>query len=206
MNRRGPSTPGFPETAEPARRRQRSPAEAAPRDGRIRLTRTTRVVLGPALAMASMLLVGATPAGANGATQVSGATSGEIECPGPPEGFGTADYVIPIDGDLTGCIYGVITEARCHPGGTYQEVADEIFVKDGDPSSTFELTEFYTAKFDFGEPCDFGTIEGQQFGRCKHPIVSGSGTGEYEGVSGRLDFKDDVDAGTATYTGHLRYT
>ncbi len=58
------------------------------------------------------------------------------------------------------------------------------------------MTEFFTAKF---------TETGDQvFGRCQHPLVDGSGTGDFEGISGRLDFKDDVEAGTVDYRGHLR--
>jgi hypothetical protein len=40
-------------------------------------------------------------------------------------------------------------------------------------------------------------------GRCQHPIAKGSGTGGFEGASGRLDFKDIVDAGTFVYRGHI---
>ena len=45
----------------------------------------------------------------------------------------------------------------------------------------------------------------QIFGRCQHPIVSGSGTGVFEGVEGRLDFNDDVSTGIFYYKGHLRF-
>ena len=41
-------------------------------------------------------------------------------------------------------------------------------------------------------------------GRCQHPIVEGSGTGGFEGVSGRLDFKDIIgDPVTYVYRGHI---
>jgi hypothetical protein len=39
-------------------------------------------------------------------------------------------------------------------------------------------------------------LSGEIFGRCQHPIVEGSGTGNYEGVGGQLFFKDDVESGT----------
>jgi hypothetical protein len=39
----------------------------------------------------------------------------------------------------------------------------------------------------------------------QHPIVEGSGTGILEGVTGRLYFKDDVEAGTFPYRGHLQF-
>jgi hypothetical protein len=40
-------------------------------------------------------------------------------------------------------------------------------------------------------------------GRCEHPIVAGSGTGGFEGATGRIDFKDDVVAGEFLYRGHI---
>ena len=43
------------------------------------------------------------------------------------------------------------------------------------------------------------------FGRCQHPIVAGSGTGVFEGVTGRLDFKDDIAAGNFPYRGHFKF-
>lgn len=139
------------------------------------------------------LFVGAlsSPALAAGANQVSGTISAfdcnEIE----------SDYAFRINGSLEGCVYGTITESRSHPSGTYQEVADEIFIGTyNDEEGTFKMTEFYTEK----------RVDGVLvFARCKHPIVTGSGTGVFDGVSGRLDFKDDVVAGTSAYKGHLRY-
>lgn len=152
----------------------------------------------------SVVLFGVAPATAagNGATQVAGQTDA-TPCTTPPAGYEDSQdpnlgYSFHIHGDLTGCIYGVITEGRFHPAGTYQEIADEIFVSDANPADTFEMTELYTAKFN----PDFSLV----FARCKHPIVSGSGTGAFDGVSGRLDFKDDVDTGIAYYTGHLKGT
>ena len=159
------------------------------------------VALSGAIALAGF---GSTAAAA-GATQVSGSTTAE-ECTAPPAGFEASQdpstgYAFAVDGDLEGCLYGVITVARFHEGGmTYQERADEIFVRSADPDDTFRMTESYTAKLD-----PDNTTTGLFFARCKHPIVAGSGTGAFEGVSGRLDFKDDVVAGAADYTGHLRF-
>ncbi len=132
-----------------------------------------------------------TPVSAGGATQVGGTISA-FDCNAMPN-----DYAFRIDGSLEGCVYGTITESRSHPSGTYQEVADEIFVGTYNGEyGTFEMTEFYTEK----------RVDGVLvFARCKHPIVTGSGTGVFEGVSGRLDFKDDVVAGTSVYKGHLRF-
>jgi hypothetical protein len=43
------------------------------------------------------------------------------------------------------------------------------------------------------------------FGRCQHPIVNGSGEGVFSGVTGRLDMKDDIEAGNYPYRGHLKF-
>ncbi len=155
------------------------------------------------------LLVMAAPVSAAGAIQISGVGTlvaiGEVgveACPEdlfPGEDNDVDQYALELTGDLEGCIYGLVTSARFHPSGMYQEVADEIFVGswDGGLPGTFELTEFFTAKFDT-------ETEAQIFGRCQHPITTGSGTGAFEGVSGRLDFKDDVNLGVAYYRGHLK--
>lgn len=163
--------------------------------------RTLRIALVMALLSATALLALVTPASAAGSVQVSG-----IGVPGAP-GDGPcdhpdhleADYAIAMTGDLEGCVYGYITLARYQESsGTYQEVADEVFVGSwGDASGSFEMTENFTAKYD----PDTGD---QIFGRCKHPIVAGSGTGDFTGATGRLDFKDDVAAGTAAYKGHIK--
>lgn len=157
-----------------------------------------------AAALAAGLLLGgigfAGSAGAAGATQVSGTIDG-APCESPPPDFSAYDYAFPVAGDLDGCVYGVITTARYHEGsGTYQEVADEVFVGTyGSLEGSFEMTENYTAK----DGAD--NVTGLYFARCKHPIKSGTGTGDFDGVTGRLDFKDDTDAGTAAYKGHLRF-
>ncbi len=153
-----------------------------------------------ALLGASVVFGWATPANADGTMQVDG-----VGVPGAPGAapcddaeYADADYVIGMTGDLEGCIYGYITDFRFHPSGTYQEYADEIFVGSyGSLSGTFELKEFFTAKYD---------DEGNQiWGRCKHPVVEGSGTGDFAGLTGRLDFKDDIEARNAPYKGHLDF-
>jgi hypothetical protein len=153
-----------------------------------------------ALAGAFVLSGLASPALAAGATQVAGTIDGG-PCDTPPAGFESYDYAFPVAGDLDGCVYGVITIGRGHPSGTYQERADEVFVGSyGSHVGTFEMTENFTAKED-----PDNTVTGLFFARCKHPIKAGTGTGDFEGVTGRLDFKDDTVAGTTTYTGHLRW-
>lgn len=154
--------------------------------------------------LSTTVLIGIAPAGAggNGGTQISGQTVPEAVCEGGPGDWASPDYAFGIEGDLNGCVYGLVTSYNCTPSGMYQERADEIFVdEDGD---TFQMTEFFWAKYVFDEVCNFDTVQAQVFGGCKHPIVTGSGTGDYEGVTGRLDFKDDVDTGIAYYKGHLK--
>ena len=160
------------------------------------------LVLMVTMAVMMALAVPAIAAG-NGATQVAGHTD-TVVCADGPGDWSEADYSFHITGDLEGCVYGLITYDHCTPSGMYQERADEIFVSDADPDDTFQMTEFFWAKYVFGAPCDFETVEAQVFGGCKHPIKAGKGTGAYEGVTGRLDFKDDVDTGIAHYKGHLR--
>lgn len=165
----------------------------------------TRIGITAAALVATALTFGlASPATAGGATQIAGTIDGD-PCTSPPEGFEASQtpdgYAFPIAGDLDGCVYGVITTARFHEGsGTYQERADEIFVSSEDSADTFRMVENYTAKVD-----PDNDVTGLFFARCQHPIVTGSGTGEFEGVSGRLDFKDDTVNGTTEYKGHLRY-
>lgn len=147
-----------------------------------------------------LFLLGSSASAGSGAMQIEGQTDFQ-ECSAPPAGYEDSQdpdtgYSFHLSGDLNGCLYGVITEGRLHESGTYQEVADEIFVSDENSADTFEMTEFYTAKF----TSDFSLI----FARCKHPIITGSGTGYFDGISGRLDFKDDVETGVADYKGHLK--
>lgn len=153
-------------------------------------------------AVGLMTALAITPVGglsATGAEQVSGSSVGAAACTSPPAGM-TVHYVIPMEGNLDGCIYGTVTGSRSHPSGTYQETADEIFVGSyGGRTGTFRLTENFTAKF------GADTFTGAKFGRCQHPIIAGSGTGGFEGVTGRVDFKDDVDTGNVSFTGHLRF-
>lgn len=137
-----------------------------------------------------------------GATQISGvgfyATSGECDY----EGQGAA-YAIRMTGDLQGCLYAFIDDFECSPSGTYREEGREYFVGTyNGQSGTFWTTYKFEAKY---EDCDGGPLGAEIFGRCQHPIVAGSGTGVFDGVTGRLDFKDDIEAGNFPYRGHLRF-
>ena len=138
-----------------------------------------------------------------GATQLSGigyyATSGE--CDYESQG---AVYAIRMTGDLEGCLYAFIDDFECSPSGTYREEGREYFVGtyNGQPG-TFWTTYKFEARY---EGCNNGAPEGAEiFGRCQHPIVAGSGTGVFNGVSGQINFKDDIEAGNFPYRGQLRF-
>ena len=135
-----------------------------------------------------------------GATQFSGI--GFFAQPGQcndPEGQGS-DYVLIMAGDLEGCHYVFIETARCSPGGAYSETGTETFVGlyNGAPG-TFKTTYLFTAKY-----TDCANAVGEIAGRCQHPLIAGSGEGVFEGVTGRLDMKDDIETGTFPYRGHFR--
>ena len=138
---------------------------------------------------------------AGGATQISGdARFDEAEPPVcvPVVGY---DYALVMRGDLEGCLYTDVETAESSPSGTYRETGTELFVGSYlDGSGTFETTYRFEAKYE-----DVANLSGEIFGRCQHPIVEGSGTGIFAGVSGIVFFKDDVEAGNLPYRGHLRY-
>ncbi len=175
----------------------------------ITLHRTLMVcVLASALALAVVLVaakgVSAAPSPtlAGGATQISGVGvyADEATCD-DPEGEGAA-YALILDGDLEGCLYTFVKTAKSSPSGTYRETGREIFVA-SDGSGTFKMTYRFEAKYeDLDDPAT------EIFGRCQHPIVKGSGTGVFEGVTGILFFKDVIEAGNDPYfpyRGHLRW-
>ena len=144
--------------------------------------------------------------GAEGATQISGvgafAVEGEcIDNVKGPDGQ-APDFAQKLTGDLEGCLYVFVESYECTPSGVGIERGAEIFVgSDNDGNEgTFRTSYLFTAKFD-----DCPNYGGQIFGRCQHPIMAGSGTGDFAGVTGRLDFKDDVEAGVAVYKGHLKF-
>ena len=138
-----------------------------------------------------------------GATPISGigyyATAAEcVDAAG--EG---AVYAIRMTGDLEGCLYAFIDDFECSPSGTYREEGREYFVGtyNGQPG-TFRTTYKFEAKYD---DCDGGPLGAEIFGRCQHPIVAGSGTGVFDGVTGQINFKDDIEAGNFPYRAHLRF-
>ena len=146
-----------------------------------------------ALVAAKDVSAAPSPEFAGGATQISGLGSYDASC--DPTSVG-ASYAILLDGDLKGCLYTFVETAESSPSGTYRETGTELFVgSTSEGAGTFETTYRFEAKYDLAT---------EIFGRCQHPIVEGSGTGVFKGVSGILLFKDDIEAGNFPYRGHLR--
>lgn len=141
---------------------------------------------------------------ARGAKQVSGvgfyAATGECE----PLIEGSA-YAVKMTGALEGCLYVFINDFECSPSGTYRETGREYFVGTyNGKTGTFWTTYRFEAKYE-GCSANGAPLGAEIFGRCQHPIVDGSGEGVFEGVAGRLDLKDDIEAGNFPYRGHLRF-
>jgi len=140
----------------------------------------------------------------NGATQISGvgywdATDG---CNSTAQG---AAFGLTMTGDIEGCLYVFVDEYNCSPSGTYREVGREKFVgMYNGQLGTFWTTYKFEAKYEGCSP-DGSYLGLEILGRCQHPIVLGSGTGVFDGVSGRLDLKDDIEAGNYPFRGHLRF-
>jgi hypothetical protein len=61
-----------------------------------------------------------------------------------------------------------------------------------DPAGTLALTARFEFEFQSGK---------EIWGHCQHQIVSG--TGSFQGATGRIDFTDNVTNGTSTYLGHI---
>jgi len=117
-----------------------------------------------------------------------------------------ATFALTMTGDLDGCMYTFVDEFSC-TDGNYVEKGREYFVgtykgKNG----TFRTTYDSQGKY---EGCnDDGSYAGAEIsGQCQHYIVPGSGTGVFEGVSGRYDMTDDVKADPVNYpyVGYFRY-
>jgi hypothetical protein len=153
------------------------------------------------VALISIVLTVPSPALAEGATQISGigfpAETGECT---DSQGEGS-DFAIKMTGDLEGCHYVFVETATCSPSGIYLETGTETFVGlYNREAGTFRTTYRFEAKY---EDCPNLVVE--IIGRCQHPITAGRGEGVFAGVSGRLDFKDDIEAGNFPYRGHLRF-
>lgn len=148
-------------------------------------------------------------ASAGGATQISGIgyPSSPTDCDDAvtgPDGQ-SPDIYTRLHGDLEGCQYAFIETHNCTPSGIYTETGSEIYVLDGPyGQGTFETTYRFQGKFEGCSEDGFPT-GAELFGGCQHPIIAGTGTGDYEGVTGRLRFKDDVVAGNFPYHGQLKW-
>ena len=155
-----------------------------------------RTTLGILAAVATALVFMAAPGSAAGNTQISGVGVyvSTAECPDRPSVYPP----IEMSGGLVGCWYTDAFEVvQTTPSGGYQERGEETFIgclSDGTTCGTFSTTYKFTAKY---------TVDGSEiFGRCEHPFVSG--TGDFEGITGRVNFVDDVQTGEFNYKGHIK--
>lgn len=149
-----------------------------------------------------LALVMVSPVAHAAATQISGdADLDEVACPGPPDDYGDFKSYpgIVLTGSLDGCLYTKVVNSRETPSGVYVESGNEVFVGTMNGlSGTFVTAYRFESKWD---------VNGAEVhGRCQHPLLRGTGTGVFEGATGRLDFKDIIDdQGSVTYVyrGHL---
>ncbi len=149
--------------------------------------------------LALLALITPSTALALGSAQISGIAywPGPGQC-ADTEGDG-ANYAVAMTGDLQGCHYTFVETSVCSSSGAYNETGHEIFVGQYNGGwGTFRTTYRFTAKYN--NCTDFV----EMVGRCQHPIIEGSGTGVFYGMTGRLDLRDDIAAGNFPYTGHLR--
>ncbi len=181
--------------------------------GRVVAVHPFRLIVAALIVFAGLALV-PSPAGAAGADQIGGTAVGFPNAPDTcdPTAVGPVNYILAMpegSGSLVGCIYGVVEEATFNAGGQFLRRASETFVGCfEDRCGSFQLDATITSRWVNGEPF----VGDQVNGRCQHKIVRGSGTGDFEGVNGRLDFKDilerDADGNLLAisfdYKGHLK--
>jgi hypothetical protein len=139
-----------------------------------------------------------------GATQISGVSYFD-EADGCDAAGAGAAYALNMTGDLNGCLYTYVDSFECSPSGTYREIGREHFVGTyKGVSGTFWTNYKFEAKY---EGCaENGSYVGLEIkGRCQHPIAEGSGTGVFNGLTGRLNMRDDLVDGNYPYTGHLNF-
>lgn len=148
------------------------------------------------------------------AAQSTGKTNGNIQISGVgfyPEA-GECDpadleatYAVKMTGDLEGCLFIYVEDYNCSPSGTYRESGKEYFVGTlNGAAGTFWTKYRFESKFEACSP-DGSALGSEIFGRCQHPLVPGSGTGVFLNATGRLDMKDDIEAGNFLYRGHLMF-
>lgn len=151
------------------------------------------------MAFVSVTLALPSPVSAGGATQIRGV--GFWAAPGQCndlEGQG-ADLVLRMTGDLQGCHYIFIESTVCAPSGAFRLTGNEVFVSQANSNDSFRTKINFEGKYKDCNPAV------EIFGRCQHPIIEGSGKGIFEGVTGRLDFKDNVEDASFPYRGHFQY-
>lgn len=145
----------------------------------------------------SVASVAAAPASAMGNTQISGVGvfTSTTECPAdspnvyPP---------IKMTGGLVGCWYTDKVEVVLTTvSGAYQERGTETFIgclSDGTTCGTFSTTYKFTARY--------APNGSELHGHCEHPFAIG--TGDFAGILGQVNFKDNVQTGEFFYAGHYK--
>ncbi len=166
------------------------------------MLKVTRLLAVAVTLMAGSLMLLSTPA--NAATnQISGsAFYGVGECVAYPLPAAYSDFTsyppLVMSGSLEGCLYTKVESSKVTPSGVYLETGEEVFVGSLNGGSVGTFATMYRFEGEFNPD---GT---EVRGRCQHPIVAGSGTGGFEGATGRLDFKDIIDPAIFVYRGHIK--
>jgi hypothetical protein len=106
--------------------------------------------------------------------------------------LGDTGFASVLTGDLIGCLYAFVTDYKYSSGWICREKGTIFLVSNyHGKDSTFEVDYQFRGKF---EKCNVPKRP-KFYGRCHHQVIMGSGIDVFEGVIGRLDFKDDVEAG-----------
>lgn len=169
------------------------------------MKRIEKRLVGLGAVIAGLALLGAATASAAN-LQVRGVQSPPLSSGPCFDPDAVASYTMA--GGLIGCWYTdtLTTRGTGQPSGTIRATGTEHFVgcldldRDracgaGDPSGTLGFSFKFSGKF--------GPVTGAELhGRCQHPIISGSG--DFEGASGVITFKDDVTNGTSVYRGQVK--
>lgn len=159
---------------------------------------TPRRRLTALLTLVTMLTFGLAAPAAAGDGEMEIKVSGSIDWSTSCTAY-DADYTFGLQGDITGCVYGwLISEEYNEETGEYQSRDHEIWdVSVAGMSGSWESNESFYAGYD-------PATGDQLWGGCEHPIIEGSGTGDFANVDGEVIFVDDVAAGTAYYHGVVK--